>query len=150
MKIKTHTGIARLALCASMILALTACSHGPSESDAKQAIQARLGDCKYFSIDSFDKTNGIPVDDNDYQVEVKYTIKMLPVDENKAAAEASSGSLPQFAVNVVRGCPDFPRGLIGQFFDGKTPIADYADDVTYSFTETLNMVKTDAGWQEAR
>lgn len=76
MKTKHNTGITKLALCASMIALLAACSHQPSESDAKAVIKQRLGDCKYFSLDSFEKTNGISVDENDYRVEVKYAVKM--------------------------------------------------------------------------
>lgn len=82
MKIKPHTGITRVALCASMIFALTACSHAPSDSEAKAVIKDRFADCKYISLDSFEKVNGIPVDDNDYRVDVKYTVSLTPEDSD--------------------------------------------------------------------
>lgn len=80
MKTKHNTGITKLALCAPMIALLAACSHQPSESDAKAVIKQRLGDCKYFSLDKFSKTNGIPVDQNNYKVEVKYTLMLSAED----------------------------------------------------------------------
>lgn len=72
-------GAVRQGLCIAMIAILAACSHSaPSESDAKAVIKQRLADCKYFTIDSFDKTNGTPIDDNDYNVDVKYTVSLKP------------------------------------------------------------------------
>jgi len=50
----------------------------PQSSDAKAAVEARLGDCKYFKVSSFEKTNGIPIGNTDYQVEVKYTVSLTP------------------------------------------------------------------------
>ncbi|WCM19784.1 hypothetical protein NDK50_20615 [Paraburkholderia bryophila] len=65
---------------------LSACSSGPSESDAKAAVQAALGDCEYLSIDSFEKVNGTPQGDSRYLVDVKYTIRMKPTADIKAYA----------------------------------------------------------------
>jgi hypothetical protein len=77
-----HAGIGRLALSASLITALTACSHSPSESDAKAVIKDRLGNCQYLSLDSFDKVNGIARGDSYYQVDVKYSISLLKPDSD--------------------------------------------------------------------
>ncbi|KAE8760840.1 hypothetical protein FSO04_06335 [Paraburkholderia madseniana] len=74
-----NAGAVRLGLCVAMTVVLAACSHSaPSESDAKAVIKQRLADCKYFTIDSFDKTNGTPIDENDYNVDVKYTVSLKP------------------------------------------------------------------------
>ncbi|CAB3800590.1 hypothetical protein [Pararobbsia alpina] len=79
MKNRLYTQLAKIVLCISMAAALAACGHSaPSESNAKSVIQQRLADCKYFTIDSFDKTNGTPIDDNDYNVDVKYTVSLKP------------------------------------------------------------------------
>ena len=66
--------------------ALSACSSGPSDSDAKAAIQASLGGCEYLSIDHFEKVNGTPQGDRHYLVDVKYTVSMKPAPDIKAYA----------------------------------------------------------------
>lgn len=66
--------------------ALSACSSGPSDSDAKAAIQASLGGCEYLSIDHFEKVNGTPQGDGHYLVDVKYTVSMKPTPDIKAYA----------------------------------------------------------------
>jgi hypothetical protein len=65
---------------------LSACSSGPTASDAKAAVQTSLGDCEYLSIGSFEKVNGTPQGDNHYLVDVKYTIRMKPTPDIKAYA----------------------------------------------------------------
>ncbi|SAL06133.1 hypothetical protein AWB81_07458 [Caballeronia arationis] len=82
-----RTGVGRLALCVSLIASLAACSHSPSEGDAKDAVQARYAGCSYISLRSFDNTNSIPIDDNDYRVEVKYTLRMSPDSDMKDFAK---------------------------------------------------------------
>lgn len=74
-------------------LTISACSKAPSEGDAKQVVQNTLGGCRYLSIDSFEKVNGIADGDRGYRVEVKYSVKMTPTAENKKAAEAASVEL---------------------------------------------------------
>ncbi|RQS88106.1 hypothetical protein [Burkholderia seminalis] len=66
--------------------ALSACSNGPSESDAKAAVQASLGACEFLSIDHFEKVNGTPQGDGHYLVDVKYTVSMKPTPDIKAYA----------------------------------------------------------------
>jgi hypothetical protein len=49
----------------------------PSESDAKQAVQAELGDCKYVDMSDFDKVNGQQgYDENHYEVQIKYKLTL--------------------------------------------------------------------------
>lgn len=67
-------------------VALSACSNGPSESDAKAALQTSLGGCEYLSIDHFEKVNGTPQGDDHYLVDVKYTVSMKPTPDIKAYA----------------------------------------------------------------
>jgi hypothetical protein len=68
-----------------MTVSLAACGHSaPSESDAKAAIQSKLQGCPYLSLESFKKTNGIPGDDpNSYRVDVAYTLKFKPTDDEQ-------------------------------------------------------------------
>ncbi|QVN17097.1 hypothetical protein [Burkholderia pyrrocinia] len=73
-------------LLLAIATALSACSNGPSESDAKAAVQAALGGCEYLSIDHFEKVNGTPQGDGHYLVDVKYTVAMKPTPEIKAYA----------------------------------------------------------------
>lgn len=68
------------------VAALSACSSGPSDSDAKAAIQVSLGGCEYLSIGHFEKVNGTPQGDGHYLVDVKYTVSMKPTPDIKAYA----------------------------------------------------------------
>jgi hypothetical protein len=82
----TFINTLRISFASLLLVSLAACGgNGPSESQAKAAIQDRLGDCKYFAIEHFTKVNGIPIDDNDYQVEVKYTVSLTPDDTLKSS-----------------------------------------------------------------
>jgi hypothetical protein len=73
-----------LVLFASIML--SGCSNGPSESDAKKAVQASLGNCEYLSIGHFEKVNGTPQGDGRYLLDIKYSIKMKPTPDIKAYA----------------------------------------------------------------
>lgn len=59
------------------ILVLTACSKGPTESEAKKIIQSVVDTCPYATLEKFDKTNAVAVGDgnNFYDVIITYTIK---------------------------------------------------------------------------
>lgn len=70
-------------MAVAAVVAVSACSKpAPSESDAKNVIQGLLGDCRYVTLDHFERVNGIPKGENGYQVEIKYTLKADPVPEN--------------------------------------------------------------------
>lgn len=84
MKLFTRFSAATLAIVAAT--ALSACSNGPSESDAKAAVQTSLGGCEYLSMDHFEKVNGTPQGDDHYLVDVKYTVSMKPTPDIKAYA----------------------------------------------------------------
>jgi hypothetical protein len=84
MKTRTNKTIARAMLGASLTALLCACSNGPSEGDAKSVIKERLADCQYLSLNRFEKTNGIPGDDeSNYRVEVQYTVTLEPTSDQK-------------------------------------------------------------------
>ncbi|MBF3536331.1 hypothetical protein ISG10_01725 [Burkholderia pseudomallei] len=53
-----------------------------------------------------------------------------------------------FRSRIVQACPNVNLPLLGNFFKGKA--ADLADDVDVEFTQTLDMIRTDNGWQAAR
>jgi len=60
-------------------------------------------------------------------------------------------SIPNFFNKVANDCPNVPSQFVHSFYDAKGPLSDYTDDgITSTFTETISMVKTDNGWQEAR
>lgn len=76
---KTFTKTIRIAFASAILVTLSACGHSaPSESDAKAAIEAQLGDCEYFKVTDFTKINGRQLDDTDYKVQVKYTVEVDP------------------------------------------------------------------------
>ena len=201
------------------IVTLSACSKTPSDSDVKKVIQNSLGNCSYFSIDSFEKTNGIAEGDSAYRVEVKYSIKMKPLDENKKDVEEAMAVLSKletdtaaaktraekyqneeinyalahqgdhaqyqqdhadeflqyqkdafllsnanattyqfhtykekFGTRLYNACPPWNR-IQMDFFDPNDPkvhMAEYATDIVKSYTATIQMIKTDNGWQARR
>ncbi|WP_157658059.1 hypothetical protein [Burkholderia ubonensis] len=49
---------------------------------------------------------------------------------------------------IVQACPSVNLQLLGNFFRGKP--TDLAEDVDAEFTQTLDMIRTDKGWQAAR
>lgn len=77
--------LAALALCVSMLTTLAACGHSaPSASDARAVIQSQLDGCPYLSLEDFKKSNGIPGDDpNSYRVDVAYTLRFKPSDDER-------------------------------------------------------------------
>jgi hypothetical protein len=82
-------------------VALVACSNSPSEADARKAVENEfgIGSCSYFSLENFERVNGIKQDDKNYQVMVKYTFKVKPIpgiSEKIASAEASMEKLLEY------------------------------------------------------
>ena len=131
MKNKCNTALARLVLVTFMAAALTACGHSaPSESDAKAAVEARLGDCKYFKISSFQKTNGIPIDNTDYRVEVKYTVSLMP----------SSDMSDRLKEDVK---------LFQQYQLIKADYSARKDELTKAFNTTMAAHNGDSGFDDA-
>ncbi|WP_133295733.1 hypothetical protein [Burkholderia reimsis] len=53
-----------------------------------------------------------------------------------------------FQGRIRQACPNVSYPFLGNFFKGKW--VDLADDVDVEFTQTLDMIKTDNGWQAAR
>ncbi|WP_434661479.1 hypothetical protein P5W99_00770 [Paraburkholderia sp. A3BS-1L] len=200
MKAKPKRKLTPILLCACSAALLSACSHGPSESDAKAVIKERFASCQYLSLNDFDKTNGIPGDDpSNYRVEVKYTATLEPTDDQKdslrhwiddavqaqkinagymqamkadAAAHIYHGqdeddyhqkldalqqdmkqylSVHGFFDKVANDCPNVDSQFIHSFYDPKGKFSDYTSDgITGTFTETIQMIHTDNGWQAAR
>ncbi|WP_175916091.1 hypothetical protein [Burkholderia sp. BCC1638] len=240
----THNKIAtRVALYACIAATLTACGHSaPSESDAKTAVQARIGDCNYLRVSDFNKVNGIPIAENTYKVEVKYTLTLTPTSDMKDRAKAlntdraklsdakqtydaaradyhaaeaawveahkhdpdTSISSPDpadpakviypvelgesgarnkymhdhsdglngggtadsyaeqqervrqeanvqiFANDLRKECQNVQLRTLGQAFHGVSASTDLTEEVQNQWDETIMMVKTDNGWQEAQ
>ncbi|WP_144158089.1 hypothetical protein [Paraburkholderia sp. BCC1885] len=95
MKNRSYTRVSHLVVPAALTLLLAACGNGtPSESAAKQALEANLDGCQYITVSDFRKTNGIAGDDpNSYRVEASYAYKLDPHDGDL------SDALRQFAEN---------------------------------------------------
>lgn len=206
----------KLSVAAGVILVLSACSNTPSESAAKKAIQETLGDCGYLSVSQFEKKNGIPDGDNQYRVEVAYSIEMTPIkqtvedlgkilpamEEARKTIEAwkprqlefdklmssyndeKTGSFqslkrlqeaqPQvyekfnaefmeaerarqifynapnlrqtFLTRLGNECPKSVRVAM-DFFDDSIPVENFAKNITRTYTGTIQMIKTDNGWE---
>ena len=67
---------------------------------------------------------------------------------NAAAALNNTAPSLVFRRAIVQACPTIDLRLLTNFFNGKG--ADYSNDVDVEFTQTLDMVKPDNGWQAAR
>lgn len=67
---------------------------------------------------------------------------------NTAAALNNTAPGLVFRRAIVQACPSIDLRLLTNFFNGKG--ADYSNDVDVEFTQTLDMIKTDNGWQAAR
>ncbi|WP_175907995.1 hypothetical protein [Burkholderia seminalis] len=240
----THRLIAtRIALFTCITTSLAACGNSsPSESDAKTAVQARIGACDYLRVSDFTKINGTQVGDNLYQVEVKYSLILTPTSDMKqraetlnadrvklaeakqayAAASASSkadedawvqahqhdpdtsiathdpadptkvtytvelgesgarnqylrehsgqlnggataeayatqqervrqdANVPNFANDLRKECPNIQLKALEQAFHRVNASTDLTQEVQNKWSETISIVKTDNGWQEAR
>lgn len=234
------------------ILSLSACSNAPSESEARKVVQDALGSCRYLSINSFEKTNGIAEGENAYRVEIKYSVKMTPteeiledvkrrlspksarlaeiaeleknmekyyrvpfrefvaanpeaariaskkdttinfnsgqpieIDESEQALNVAQGMQPAFneahpaeakqydiditklikltndlnspqaawdeyGVRFYQSCPNAEAGVRSAFFNASTPVQAFSEDIIREFTGTIQMIKTDNGWQVSR
>ncbi|MEK6289838.1 MAG: hypothetical protein V4793_00385 [Paraburkholderia tropica] len=78
MKNHRYARVSHLVVPTLLTLLLAACGNSaPSESAAKQAVQAQLGDCKYVDMSDFNRVNGAQGgDDRHYQVEVQYNLTL--------------------------------------------------------------------------
>lgn len=79
--------ISHFALLVSAAAALSACSNAPSESDAKKTVQRIIGDCRYLSLENFEKVNGVAQGDKNHLVAIKYSIKVKTFPDSKKMAE---------------------------------------------------------------
>lgn len=79
--------ISHLTLLVSAGLALSACSNAPSESDAKRTVQNIIGDCRYFSLENFEKVNGVAQGERNHLISIKYSVKVKTFPDSKKIAE---------------------------------------------------------------
>ncbi|WP_266230097.1 hypothetical protein [Paraburkholderia sp. CNPSo 3076] len=198
MKNHRYPRIPHLVALTALTALLAACGNSaPSESDAKQAVQAQLGDCKYVEMSDFNRVNGTQgSDDHHYQVEVKYSLTLeadgdqknkledwakktserqdllkqemqirkddadsgksaaddsdLKDDEQKQAAiyqELITSYGPRtFRSEFDQACPNFPGDAARDLFT-KVDGPGFSGKNTLQFHYTLDMAKTDNGWQ---
>ncbi|MBO7771599.1 hypothetical protein J6352_09625 [Burkholderia pseudomallei] len=100
------------------------------------------------------------VDANPNDIDAGRTFEQLHQDEYKPMLDegVEVGNLASqvdftnpssfFQSRIRQACPDVSYLFIGNFFKGKW--AELGDDVDVEFTQTLDMIKTDNGWQAAR
>lgn len=200
MKNHRHTRFPHLVTLTALTVLLAACGNSaPSESDAKHAVQAQLGDCKYVEMSDFNRVNGTQgSDDRHYQVDVRYSLtveadsnqkdkledwakkvterqdlikdqmKILKSyqdqgngssayndatwkdDDEKQKAlyqELITGYGPRtFGTEFNRACPNFPSAATRDLFT-KVDGPGFSGKNTLQFHYTVDMVKTDNGWQ---
>jgi spermidine/putrescine-binding protein len=75
----------RILLLTASTLIVTACSNGPSSSEAEKAVKKTfLGGCSQIEMKEFTKTNGIQVSDRNYKVEAKYSVRLPSTSARQA------------------------------------------------------------------
>lgn len=92
----------RLVSVLLLALFLAACSSKPDEQTIRQQVTARLlqqHGSNLFEVVDFQKTNGIPRDDNTYIAEVEYDLR-FKLDLEDAAAELQKRSGSIFAAGM--------------------------------------------------
>lgn len=141
------TNLIKLIVVILVVSTLSACGGGsPSTHEAKEALQARLGECDDLEITGVDKTNGVEINEGVYQIDVKYTIKFTPNGHLENALDHGTKNLFVLLANVRADCPTITPAM--QRTIAQTNFG--ADGDSYEFTETIAMVKSDNGWVEAQ
>jgi hypothetical protein len=159
----------RFALLIVSAATLAACSGGPSTSDAKAVILNKIGNgqgCSRLDIQDFEKVNGIAQDDKTYQVAVKYTLVIKPphgdeLTEDQYEAQWDPNAYKPDLVTLPsqqmwRDCPTVSSDLVQTIY-GQVQSYDfnhsgheaYLEGFSIELTETLQMIKTDNGWQQS-
>lgn len=198
MKKCQYIGIFRLVVPTTLTVMLAACGNcTPSESDAKHAVEAQLGDCKYVEMSDFSRVNGTQgSDDHHYQVEVQYNLTLEANSDQKEKLETWEKSMSDrqdllnkemqirknysdnggnaaadptlkdeeqkqaalyqnlitsygprtFRTEFDRACPNFPGDPARDLFT-KVAGPGFSGKNTLKFHYTVDMVKTDNGWQ---
>lgn len=164
-----------LKLATGFILAasMTACSGSdkPSESDAKAAVTAMLGDCQYLEVDDFKRDNGIPQQDGSYVVQANYSVRITPTGdvkdfvENEYRSQISEASSNPTAINIAneqgmsrivtameQACPNASQRFVAHaLYSILSSPGDFDHDVEVQVTNAqIHMIKTDNGWQLAQ
>jgi len=165
--------IVKLSIMIAVVASIAACSNAPSESDAKKVVQSMLGDCSHISLERFEKTNGTPIGERGYKVDVAYSVKLTPVPEIRqmlspelAAAyarvkNAEPGAIPEwYAIQkpiedalkskLAMECPNMDLSFYKRFIGSEDDLSKFAQDYVKEFSGTIPMIKTDNGWQAAQ
>lgn len=84
----------RILLLTASTLIVTACSNGPSSSEAEKAVKKTfLGGCSQIEMKEFTKTNGIQVSDRNYKVEAKYSVRLPSTSARQAHIQEALAAL---------------------------------------------------------
>lgn len=165
--------IFKLLIVMVVVASISACSKAPSESDAKKVVLSMLGDCSHISLEHFEKTNGTPIGEQGYKVDIAYSVKLKPIPEIQkmlspelAAAYArmknlEPGGLDQwYAIqkpieDALKGklateCPNMDLSFYKRFIGSENDLSKFSQDYVKEFSGTIPMVKTDNGWQAAQ
>lgn len=91
MKLSTSKFVRSL-LLVTTVLAVSACSKGPSDGQIEKAVENayQMGNCKYISLENFKKVNGIAQGEQYYDVAVSFTFEVEAVPELNKLNELES------------------------------------------------------------
>ena len=117
----------------------------PTSATKKQVDAWKADDAKYQDIET--QLKAVQQTAGTFSEQAKALSGDAYTVQQQALRESNPYNLLQ---NVVSECPRVQRSVTNQFFGGHTKMTAYSDDISYTFTEELWMVKTDNGWQEAR
>lgn len=94
--------IVKYLIVIATVASISACSKGPSESDAKQVVLNMLGDCSHLSLERFEKTNGIAIGERGYKVDITYSVKVMALPESKKMVEEILAQLAEIDVRLEK------------------------------------------------
>ncbi|SCK09037.1 hypothetical protein [Vogesella sp. LIG4] len=135
-----------LVLCGSALL-LSACSSGPSASDAQQALKVALGECPQVDVSNVEKINGIANGDSYYTLQVKYSLNITPLESSaqrlqqlNAFIEKQKQQLPLMEARIAEIDAKVASGELQRQPEEDETSGPYAKAMT-AYSEAKNFVR---------
>ncbi len=111
---------------------LAACgSSSPSDSDAKRAVEQMIAGCKFLTLESFEKVNGIAGPQGSHIVQLKYSIKAKSLPDSAKILTENSQKLAEIDARLKQAKEERNANI-----DKREKSTGYVD--TKFIYETLN------------
>lgn len=139
-----HRRALKLSVGLILVALISACSGSdkPSESEAKQAVEAELGNCQYIDVQNFKRLNGIPQQDGSYDVLASYTLDINPTDDIKDYINTDYKSALDDATQKVAAAKQFEDELHRKLDAWQKANYPFGDPRTFYASLTLDDAQT--------